>query len=182
MKTAKRKWKTSDLPLGSEGVWHKQFVTTAYWYIGTLDKPWHINPALLCQVLQVIWDAIYEIPYKVKTDGAVYNLVSFLPHIPNILLTCHSFCARWSAAFVIGAHRLLRSPSLSSQHSFSPRTRRTLNTSSSPPRCLLVFNLFTRQGTFLVRWYAKGATKIAKCTRVLDQSVALWGSESAIWG
>ena len=32
------------------------------------------------------------------------------------------------------------------------------------------------------RWYAKGATKIAKRARALDQSVALWGSESAIWG
>ena len=32
------------------------------------------------------------------------------------------------------------------------------------------------------RWYAKGATKIAKHVRALDQSVALWGSESAIRG
>ena len=32
------------------------------------------------------------------------------------------------------------------------------------------------------RWYAKGATKIAKRARALDQSVALWGSESAIRG
>ena len=31
-------------------------------------------------------------------------------------------------------------------------------------------------------WYAKGATKIAKHARALDQSVALWGSESAIRG
>ena len=31
-------------------------------------------------------------------------------------------------------------------------------------------------------WYAKGATKITKCTQALDQSIALWGSESAIWG
>ena len=33
-----------------------------------------------------------------------------------------------------------------------------------------------------IQWYAKGATKIAKCARVLDQSIALWGSESAIQG
>ena len=33
-----------------------------------------------------------------------------------------------------------------------------------------------------MRWYAKGATKIAKHARALDQSVALWGSESAIRG
>ena len=32
------------------------------------------------------------------------------------------------------------------------------------------------------RWYAKGMTKIAKRARALDQSVALWGSESAIRG
>ena len=32
------------------------------------------------------------------------------------------------------------------------------------------------------RWYAKGATKIAKHMWALDQSVALWGSESAIRG
>ena len=32
------------------------------------------------------------------------------------------------------------------------------------------------------RWYAKGMTKIAKHAQVLDQSVALWGSESAIRG
>ena len=32
------------------------------------------------------------------------------------------------------------------------------------------------------QWCAKGVTKIAKCAWVLDQSVALWGSESAIWG
>ena len=32
------------------------------------------------------------------------------------------------------------------------------------------------------RWYAKGVTKITKRARALDQSVALWGSESAIWG
>ena len=32
------------------------------------------------------------------------------------------------------------------------------------------------------RWYAKGATKIAKRVQALDQSIALWGSESAIWG
>ena len=31
-------------------------------------------------------------------------------------------------------------------------------------------------------WYAKGATKIAKRAQALDQSVALWGSESAIRG
>ena len=33
-----------------------------------------------------------------------------------------------------------------------------------------------------IHWYAKGTTKITKCTHVLDQSVALWGSESAIQG
>ena len=32
------------------------------------------------------------------------------------------------------------------------------------------------------RWYAKGATKIAERAWALDQSVALWGSESAIRG
>ena len=32
------------------------------------------------------------------------------------------------------------------------------------------------------QWYAKGATKIAKRAQALDQSVALWGSESAIQG
>ena len=32
------------------------------------------------------------------------------------------------------------------------------------------------------RWYAKGVTKITKCAQALDQSVALWGSESAIQG
>ena len=32
------------------------------------------------------------------------------------------------------------------------------------------------------RWYAKGATKIAKRAWALDQSVALWGSESVIQG
>ena len=31
-------------------------------------------------------------------------------------------------------------------------------------------------------WYAKGTTKIAKHAWALDQSVALWGSESVIWG
>ena len=34
----------------------------------------------------------------------------------------------------------------------------------------------------LERWYAKGATKITKHAQALDQSVALWGSESAIRG
>ena len=34
----------------------------------------------------------------------------------------------------------------------------------------------------LDRWYAKGATKIAKHAQALDQSIALWGSESAIQG
>ena len=34
----------------------------------------------------------------------------------------------------------------------------------------------------LFQWYAKGATKIAKRAQALDQSVALWGSESAIRG
>ena len=32
------------------------------------------------------------------------------------------------------------------------------------------------------RWYAKGATKTTKRAWALDQSVALWGSESAIRG
>ena len=34
----------------------------------------------------------------------------------------------------------------------------------------------------LSHWYAKGATKITKRVQALDQSIALWGSESAIWG
>ena len=33
-----------------------------------------------------------------------------------------------------------------------------------------------------VQWYVKGVTKITKCAWALDQSVALWGSESAIRG
>ena len=34
----------------------------------------------------------------------------------------------------------------------------------------------------MTHWYAKGVTKIANRVWALDQSVALWGSESAIQG
>ena len=44
------------------------------------------------------------------------------------------------------------------------------------------FRAFKAYKAWAERWYAKGATKIAKRTRALDQSVALWGSESAIQG
>ena len=54
------------------------FVTTAYWWIGTVDKPWHIDPKDLCTILETIWYAIYLLPYTVTEDTAVYNLVSFI--------------------------------------------------------------------------------------------------------
>ena len=45
-----------------------------------------------------------------------------------------------------------------------------------------MFPIIILQGLCIQCWYAKGATKIAKCVQALDQSVALWGSESVIWG
>ena len=77
IKSTKRKFKTSDLPPGLQELWCGQFVTTAYWWIGMLDKPWHVDPSLLCQVLQTIWDEIYDITYQVTVDGAIYYLVIF---------------------------------------------------------------------------------------------------------
>ena len=77
VKSTKRRFKTSDLPPGSQELWRGRFVTTAYWWIGTLDKPWRVDPSLLCQVLQTIWDEIYDIAYQITVDGAIYYLVIF---------------------------------------------------------------------------------------------------------
>lgn len=77
VRTGKQKYKTMDLPGQSRKFWRGQFVTTAYWCIGSIDTPWRVSPGILCAVLQHIWESIYQLPYKVIEDSAVYQLVSF---------------------------------------------------------------------------------------------------------
>ena len=84
---AKRKWKMSELPAGSEKHWRTQFVPTAYRWIRTLERPWCLDNSLLCRVLQVIWNNIYDIPYEATVNGCIFDLVSLLTSICCILLT-----------------------------------------------------------------------------------------------
>ena len=75
IKTSRKKFKNADLPPLALEFWCGWFVTTAYWWIGISDNPWHIDSGILCTNLQTIWDAIYQIPYTIADDSVVYNLV-----------------------------------------------------------------------------------------------------------
>ena len=75
IKMSRKIFKNADLPPLALEFWCGQFVTTAYWWVSMSDNPWCINSSILCTNLQTIWEAIYQIPYTISDDSAVYNLV-----------------------------------------------------------------------------------------------------------
>ena len=58
-------------------LWHPVFVSTYLAYVGTMSNPWEIPVKTACEIMQLIWDAIFpDIPYMVTSTSSIYLIVS----------------------------------------------------------------------------------------------------------
>ena len=44
-------------------------------FVGGLTDPWDIPPKLACEKMQLIWDALFDIEYKITPTSTVYIIV-----------------------------------------------------------------------------------------------------------
>lgn len=70
--------KNGDLPQGTDiTVWCRQFVPTLVNYISRHSNPWAVPSLKLVQVMQAIWNELFEvIPQDITTSSVTYRLVS----------------------------------------------------------------------------------------------------------
>jgi hypothetical protein len=82
----------NDLPNGVETkLWRLVFVSTYLAYVGTVSNPWEIPVKTACEIMQLIWDAIFpDIPYTVTSTSSVYLIVS----PSHVLITILIFICR----------------------------------------------------------------------------------------
>ena len=73
-----KKPKNGDLPNGIDyKVWCQVFVPTFMKWVSQQDSPFKHNARLTCEVMQKIWDALFdEVPHVVVQSSPVYALVS----------------------------------------------------------------------------------------------------------
>ena len=76
----KRLFQVSDLPSGmnDKEAYHRAFIPTVYWYLGTQCDIWVYNNKEFCGVLKTILSAVYTSATKanVTVDGAIFGVVS----------------------------------------------------------------------------------------------------------
>jgi hypothetical protein len=73
-----KKLSNNDLPDGVEPkVWRRRFITTYMQYVASLDNPWDVPIKVACEIMQLIWDALFShIPHTVDSNSSVYRIVS----------------------------------------------------------------------------------------------------------
>ena len=73
-----KKPKSGDLPDDIDyKVWHQIFVPTFMKWVSQQDSPFEHNPKLACEMMQKIWDALFdEVPHTVVQSSPIYALVS----------------------------------------------------------------------------------------------------------
>jgi hypothetical protein len=64
----------NNLPDGVEAkLWRLVFVSTNVQYVGSVTNPWEIPVKTACEIMQLIWDAIFpDIPYMVTSTSTVF--------------------------------------------------------------------------------------------------------------
>ena len=84
----------NDLPDGVEAkLWRPVFVSTYMQYVGSVTNPWEIPVKTACEIMQLIWDAIFpDIPYMVTGTSTVFLIVS----PSNVLIAILIFICRLS--------------------------------------------------------------------------------------
>src|ERR1700679_2956509 len=81
-----KKFTNSELPSGAQdsGVWQQVFIPTYVQYLASQNSndAWSISDDEAIQLMQKIWKFIYgaRVPYRIKTRGPVFFLVSALSH------------------------------------------------------------------------------------------------------
>jgi hypothetical protein len=81
-----KKYTNSELPSGAQdhGVWRQVFIPTYVQYIASRNSndTWTISDNDAIQLMQQIWNIVYgaRVPYRIKTKGPVFFLVSALSH------------------------------------------------------------------------------------------------------
>jgi hypothetical protein len=79
-----RKYTNAELPKGAQdnGVWRQVFIPTYVQYLASRNgnDTWTISDNDAIQLMQQIWKFVYGagVPYRIKTKGPVFFLVSFL--------------------------------------------------------------------------------------------------------
>ena len=79
-----KKYTNSELPLGAQdtGVWWQVFIPTYIQYLASQNSndTWAISDDDAIQLMQLIWKYVYgaRVPYRIKTRGPVFFLVSAL--------------------------------------------------------------------------------------------------------
>ncbi|KAF9234301.1 hypothetical protein BU15DRAFT_65844 [Melanogaster broomeanus] len=75
---AHNKYTNSDLPLGAtdDNAWQRLFISSLAHYTAGYDNPWSIPDNKFKDVLQEIWDTVYQdkVVYSVVVGGPVYRL------------------------------------------------------------------------------------------------------------
>jgi hypothetical protein len=90
------KWHNNDLPEGcsADNLWCKTFIPTYLSWIGQQEDSWTVSDADAKVWLQKIWQVVYGKklqPYKIKTDGPVFAIVSpiSVSEPPGVSTSCH---------------------------------------------------------------------------------------------
>ena len=78
----------NNLPDGTKTkLWRPVFISTYLAYVGSVANPWEIPVKTACEIMQLIWDAIFsDIPYIVTSTSSVYLIVSSSHALINILI------------------------------------------------------------------------------------------------
>jgi hypothetical protein len=72
----KQKLGNNDLPDGiDKKLWCQAFVATYMQFVGGLTDPWDVPPKLACEKMQLIWDALFDIKYKITPTSTVYIIL-----------------------------------------------------------------------------------------------------------
>jgi len=75
-----KKPKNGDLPDGIDyKTWRRVFVPTFMRWVSQQDNPFEHNPKRTCEVMQIIWDALFpDIDHTITPSSPVYLLVSLI--------------------------------------------------------------------------------------------------------
>lgn len=90
-KKPKSRAKNVDLPAGAHDGhrFQRVFIPTLVWFLSFQDDAWKVDDKELIRAMQGIWVIIYgrQIPYKIKLNDAVFQVVSRSLYILSISLT-----------------------------------------------------------------------------------------------
>ena len=75
----------NDLPDGVEAkLWRPVFVSTYMQYVGFMTNPWEIPVKTACEIMQLIWDAIFpDISFIVSPSNVLIVILIFICRLSN---------------------------------------------------------------------------------------------------